>query len=291
MHEWLSVYMGRKSQRWFERKYDEKQKKEHWYFGSYFSGGKQRQVWKKATRENALFLSTAVNLNCEQLKPIFYWFANKLPIIYGNSPLPLAATLELIKKEENKLITLQFLQAADLGITDINVEMRKAFQTQLKLEQGNMQVQSPQEVELPVITLFHGNIGFDFAQESHGTQRLLAYAGFFLDVLKHGKLLVIDEIEASLHSKLSRFLIELFHNPSINQNHAQLIFSTHDTSLLDNDLFRRDQIWFIEKDKANASKLYPLTDFSPRTNEALEKGYLQGRYGALPFFGELKLNE
>jgi uncharacterized protein len=120
---------------------------------------------------------------------------------------------------------------------------------------------------------------------------LFAYLGFFLSVLKSGKVLVIDELEASLHSTLCRFLINLFHNKKINRDGAQLIFSTHDTSLLDNDLFRRDQIWFMEKDKNNASKLYPLTDFKPRPTEALEKGYLQGRYGALPFFGELIFDE
>ena len=131
---------------------------------------------------------------------------------------------------------------------------------------------------------------FEFNDVSHGTQRLFAYIGFFLNILKDDKTLIVDELETGLHSKLSRFLITLFHNLKINKNHAQLIFSTHDTSLLDNDLFRRDQVWFMEKDTHNASKLYPLTDFSPRPTEALEKGYLQGRYGALPFFGEFKFN-
>jgi AAA15 family ATPase/GTPase len=83
-----------------------------------------------------------------------------------------------------------------------------------------------------------------------------------------------------------RRLVELFHSPSLNPKGAQLIFTTHDTSLLDPTLFRRDQIWFIEKDKEHASKLYPLSDFSPRKNEAFEKGYLIGRYGAIPFFDE-----
>ena len=85
-----------------------------------------------------------------------------------------------------------------------------------------------------------------------------------------------------------RFLINLVHNPEINKNNAQLVFTTHDTSILDTDIFRRDQVWFVEKDRESATKLYPLSDFSPRKKEALENGYLKGRYGALPYIGEFK---
>ena len=84
------------------------------------------------------------------------------------------------------------------------------------------------------------------------------------------------------------FIISLFHNNDLNINNAQLIFSTHQTSLLNTDFLRRDQIWFIEKNDKDASVLYPLTDFSPRVTENIEKGYLQGRFGAIPFLGELK---
>jgi AAA15 family ATPase/GTPase len=81
----------------------------------------------------------------------------------------------------------------------------------------------------------------------------------------------------------------MFHSPELNRNGAQLIFTTHDTSLLDKDLFRRDQVWFVEKDRTQATRLYPLTDFSPRKNEALERGYLMGRYGALPFLSDFRI--
>ena len=151
-----------------------------------------------------------------------------------------------------------------------------------------------QETDIPVATFFHqgknnNSIGLALNEESHGTQKLFAYAGPVLDVLREGKVLVMDELDTSLHSKMVRFLINLIQNKKFNKNNAQLIFSTHNTSLLDTDIFRRDQIWFIEKDSDQASHLYPLTDFSPRKGEALEKGYLIGRYGALPFFGEFNL--
>ena len=96
-------------------------------------------------------------------------------------------------------------------------------------------------------------------------------------------MLAVDELDASLHPTLVQTLIRMFHDPSINRNNAQLICNTHDTTLLDAAIFRRDQVWFVEKDRAGASHLYPLLEFSPRKDEALERGYLQGRYGAVPF--------
>ena len=86
-----------------------------------------------------------------------------------------------------------------------------------------------------------------------------------------------------------RQLVGMFHDPALNTKGAQLVFSTHDTSILDREIFRRDQIWFVEKDRNLQSHLYPLTEFSPRKEENFARGYLQGRYGAVPFVGELKV--
>ena len=132
-----------------------------------------------------------------------------------------------------------------------------------------------------------GNATFELHEESEGTQRLYGLAAPVLDVLRDGHVLVVDELDSSLHTLLVRQLIAMFHNPAVNKNGAQLIFSTHDTSLLDHSLFRRDQIWFTEKNADQATRLYPLSDFSPRKHEAWERGYLMGRYGAVPFFPEL----
>ena len=298
MHEWLLADTGHKAQRWFERAYDSKANKEEWYLGSYLLGGKQRQLWQDSTRANALFLSTAVNLNSSQLRPIFNWFVNKLVILAGNALSPPVSTLDRMSNEVEKARIIEFLQAADLGIMDVKVEKRSLSAQQMisRFEAGRLVEQTFKEMEQPVttITSFHHDknnaaVAFNFiTDESQGTKRLFDYAGPILDALQHGRILVVDELDNSLHPKMVRFLMSLIHNPELNKNKAQFIFSTHDTSLLDTDLFRRDQIWFIEKDTEQASKLYPLTDFSPRKDEALEKGYLMGRYGALPFFGELK---
>jgi len=110
----------------------------------------------------------------------------------------------------------------------------------------------------------------------------------WLDALEKGGVTYVDELESSLHPLIARFLVSLFNNPETNPKHAQLIFTTHDTTLLDNDLLRRDQIWFVEKDQNQMTHLYPLSDFKPRKNEALQKGYLQGRYSALPYISSPK---
>jgi len=133
-----------------------------------------------------------------------------------------------------------------------------------------------------------GSVPIHFSDESDGTQRLFAFAGPWLDVLANGRILFVDELGTSLHPLMVRFLLGLIQNTDINKHNAQLIFTTHDTSILDTDILRRDQVWFVEKDSDQASKLYPLSDFVPRKGEALEKGYLKGRYGALPFIGELR---
>jgi AAA15 family ATPase/GTPase len=134
---------------------------------------------------------------------------------------------------------------------------------------------------------------FKLKDESEGTQKLILLSGPIIDVLINGKTLIIDEIEARLHTHLTRKLIKLFSSKETNKKNAQLIFATHDTNLLSNKLFRRDQIWFVEKDPFSASHLYSLaeikiTDGKVRNDASFEEDYLQGRYGAIPLLGELR---
>ena len=161
------------------------------------------------------------------------------------------------------------------------------------MEAGKVPVQTVTEVEKPFIQFIHksdaGTASLELHEESLGTRRLFAFAGPVIDVLRQGRVLIVDELDGSLHPLMVRFLLQMFHSPELNRNGAQLIFTTHDTSLLDKDLFRRDQVWFVEKDRTQATRLYPLTDFSPRKNEALERGYLMGRYGALPFLSDFRI--
>lgn len=288
--EFLLVYKAFKPQQWFDRRYDPETGTDIYVFGPGFKG--QKAVWESATRPNSLFLSMAVQLNSEQLRPIFEWFVNKLVIFNHLNQLTPDFSVEMLRDQKGKQAICDFLAAADISIADINVVTRKVpGQTvHFDLAAGKTEVRA-EEKEINDLQFHHasekGHAVFGFADESNGTRILLSLSGPLLDILNKGLTLVVDELDSSLHPLLVRRLVEFFHSPDLNRNGAQLIFSTHDTSLLDPYLFRRDQLWFVEKDRDQASKLYPLSDFSPRKNEALERGYLIGRYGALPFLGDL----
>ena len=180
-----------------------------------------------------------------------------------------------LPQTEKKARILKELLLADLGISDVTVKNISG--------------------KAPVITTTHRVIGADGSvehfqllmdQESSGTQRFFSRIGGWLQALENGALLVVDEIEDSLHPLLTKRLIEMVQDNTINTEGAQLLFTTHDAMLLDLTFFRRDQIWFAEKDeKSCATELYSLASFSPRKGENIRKGYLQGRFGAIPFIG------
>jgi hypothetical protein len=121
--------------------------------------------------------------------------------------------------------------------------------------------------------------------ESEGTQKAFSFFGPLLDVLTHGKTLIVDELDARLHPIITQAIVQMFHDSDLNPNNAQLIFVTHDTNLLDNKFFRRDQVWFMEKNKYGATDLYSLVDFKVRNDASFEKDYISGKYGAIPFLG------
>ena len=292
LDEWLFAYPSGKAQRWFSRVYDTKNEKYSWSFSKFFKGGKQLS---DLTRSNVLFLSNAVKLNNEQLAPVFDWFQKDLILIDPSNGRGLSSsdTIELIKTSDGKKRVLQFMLAADPSIADIKLDMKKPDEEKIYLPNSMPQeIQNYLKKEImskdrPIINFTHSeDVSLNINDESEGTRRLLAYAGRWIDALDNGRTLIVDELDNSLHPLVVRFLINLICNPEINTKNAQLIFSTHDTSLLDNELFRRDQIWFVEKDEKNSTRLYPLLDFSPRKHEAIGRGYLQGRYGALPYIGE-----
>jgi len=294
--EWLFAYPEGRAQKWFERNHDPETQKDIWYFGPKFTG--QRKVWQEATRSNALFLSTAIQLNNEQLKSVFKWFDRKLRVVSQGEEIFHGFSAEECEKEEKKKKILKFMNAADPSITDILLE-KKDFSME------DLPADMPQSIKEKIAQDLKGkkltelffkhpssdngeDVAIDFDEESGGTRKLFAMAGPWLDVLENGFVLVVDELDTSLHPHLVRFLLNLFHNPEANRHNAQLVFTTHDTTVLDQTFMRRDQVWFVEKDAENATRLYPLSDYKPRKGEALQKGYLYGRYGALPFPGELR---
>nr|WP_319564634.1 ATP-binding protein [uncultured Rhodoferax sp.] len=285
--EQLLVYRAFKPQRWFARHFDAESGKDVYEFGPGLKGAKN--LWEGATRPNALFLSVAVQLNSEALRPVFDWFANRLVIFNEQSRLTPDFAVQMLKQEAQRKAICEFLRAADISIADIEVTTQQAMVHSIKFDLATgkreeaAREQAVDEVKFHHITE-HGKAAFDLADESSGTRNLLFLSGPILDILDKGLALVVDELDTSLHTLLVQSLVRLFHRPEVNTGGAQLIFTTHDTSLLDAyGLFRRDQVWFVEKRPDQSSSLFPLLDFSPRKNEALERGYLQGRYGALPF--------
>jgi AAA15 family ATPase/GTPase len=113
-------------------------------------------------------------------------------------------------------------------------------------------------------------------------------SGPLLETLQDGDVLVVDELDARLHPLMTREIISLFNHKTTNPNGAQLIFNTQDTNLLDNTLFRRDQLWFVEKDRQGASHLYSLVEFKERNDKDYGRGYVQGRYGAIPYLNHIQ---
>ena len=289
--EHLLVYKAFKPQRWFDRHFDENTDRDIYDFGQGLKGTKN--LWESATRPNALFLSMAVQLNSEALRPVFDWFAHSLVIFDEQTRLAPHTSIQMLKQSEHRKRICDFLAAADLSIADIEVVTRKVpgQSVHFDLVTGKSEVRS-EEMEQHQLRFSHvterGEAVFDLMDESNGTRNLLFLAGPVLEILKKGLTLVIDELDTSLHTLLVRELVRLFHRPQANTGGAQLIFTTHDTSLLDAPgLFRRDQVWLVEKDSDQASSLVALSEFSPRKNEALERGYLMGRYGGVPFLGDM----
>jgi hypothetical protein len=292
--EWLIEHVNARGRTLFERKYVAATKDYDWKFSPSLKG--QKSVWSEATRPTALFLSTAVQLNSKQLLPVYEWFQKRLVVVTGATTLNPNLTLMLLNQPDGKARLLPFLQEADLGISDVTI-------TKEPLPPGGGFIPGPQQIfeqvhgsnilNLVRVTLSHKveddkekQVGLDLFEESSGTQVLFRTAGAWLNVFTNGEVLLFDEIDTSLHTLLVKFLIQRFHSEATNPLNAQLIFTTHNTSLLDQRIFRRDQIWFVEKDREAASKLYSLSDFRPRNDEDLQRWYMRGRYGALPILAE-----
>jgi hypothetical protein len=289
--EWLYAYPEKRAQRWFFRSLEESTGAETWEFGPHFKGGKI--AWRDATRPNALFLSTAVQLNARQLMPVFDWFREKLRMVLGRGELAPTFSMNLVGSPDTKEKISALLRSADVGIEDVEVadvpvsdDVKQAV-ARVVPEQHRERVlkDAAKSARLRHSSPTGQEVWLDLEDESQGTQKLFAFAGPLVDVLGEGLVLVVDELNNSLHPLLVRHIIESFHSVDSNPHGAQIIFACHATSILTLDLFRRDQIWFAEKASDGSTKLYALSEFSPRRTSSIAKGYLQGRYGAIPFLG------
>lgn len=299
--EWLMAWPNGRKQTWFERE------GETIKFGKNFNG--ENETIQRITRANSLFLSAAAQNNHTQALQVYQWFAD-VGFEFRRSPHQDLSALQAAEiatlfsnwrqaelfgdddddtRRHHRESIVRLLKAADLGIQDI--KLRANAKGDYRMRPGY----DPGPVRRELSFLHQAGDGsgvwLPLEAESSGTVTLLNMAVRIVDILARGALLCVDELEASLHPMLALELLRLFQDRAHNPLGAQLVFTTHDSNLLGNVLgdppLRRDQIWFTEKDADGATHLYPLTDFHPRKEENLERGYLQGRYGAIPCLGEL----
>ena len=311
--EYLVAYPKGRPQVWFERDWDEEKGKYTWSKST--EHFKHDAALREKTRGNAAFVTVAAQFNQSEAKSISEWLTDRLVLTYAR-PQPLSALTARVFLEDPDMRSalLRIIGKVDLGVAEIRT--RKVEQVEAAYEYLQWVVASGRErsEKLAASTLtesldptslekaasmfimpefLHKGVEGSLVplhferEESLGTQRFTALIADVLGVISSEQALLVDEIEMSLHPSLVRNMIALFLSPKLpSGNSAQLIFTTHNPLLLDQTLLRRDQIWFTEKDQEGATRLYPLTDFKPRKDESLVKGYLAGRYGGIPFIPE-----
>lgn len=301
--EWLFSDENGKEARLFER---DSEQNLHYVNKQKFKEGIGLKV-----PDNHLFIWKCDQNDGDISKKILQWF-NNFNVIDGlESEGYFHVALKQMENADAKSQLLKLVKIADLGIEGINIEEKKVPQDFIK----NAPI--PEEIKQKILSdggslssielqSFHkkfnaenqeiGSVLFELDEdESQGTQKFFALSAPILDTLKKGKVLLIDELDASLHPILTECFIQLFNNKELNKHNAQLIFVTHDIHLLSvPNLFERDQIWFTEKNKYGSTELYSLLEFRKnnkgkdvRATDNLEKHYLQGRFGAVPYIGEL----
>lgn len=273
-----------------------------WYFGPSFRGPAQ-QI-RETTRTNALFLSAAAASHNRSIQAAFRWISTRLSIYHAAGyRLEHARIIRRMQADEDyakRLLT--FVRRADLGVSNIEIVENAMTQEELEdLERRVRAVVAPDHATRLLkqmtdereraLQLTHKSasrsIPLPFDDESDGTHALISFASIAVDALETGSTCVVDEIDSSLHPTLVGQLVEVFQDPRINPKQAQLIFTTHDATLLESDgltpKVERDQVWVVEKDSDGASHLFAISEFGlPRTGSNLARAYLTGRYGGIP---------
>lgn len=264
---------------------------------------------KSKNSENKLFLVTSATWEYEKTKPVVEYLLNNILISYDIDRIWKGYLDKIIENNEfaeYKQFCLNMLNDADISINDFAVDSKKVKEigdsanVLLELVQvatkgnGEAMEQFVNSSIYRFITtheISDGNgvskFNLNLEEESLGTVQMFMMSPLLYYVFKDGKTLFVDEIDKSLHPILVEHIFKLFLDENINTKNAQLIANTHDTNLLNLDIFRRDDIWFTERDvKSGKTEMYSLSDFSPRKDENIEKAYLLGRYGAIPFIKE-----
>jgi hypothetical protein len=289
--ERLLVYRTGKSQRWFERVWSEAGQRDSWApFSQYLTG--PRGMWRDATRRKSLFLTTACQLNSEELQPLYDWFENGVEIIFPSAPANLSSVATAIESVALKTRMLAFLHAADVRVDDIRVPEVEAAAPGAFWALPNSKLRAPSNSGVEFLHARGGTLlWLRASEESAGVQRLAGLFGPLVAAIEHGKLLLIDEFDLSLHPLVARHLIQLLNDPTFSDRGAQLLLTSHNTTLMDVNVMRRDEIWLMSLTDRNASVLSAICRMPvpPRKEEVIGKAYLRGRYGAVPEISPLPL--
>jgi uncharacterized protein len=263
----------KRSRRLFHRFRDETSKKFIWKIGQDFAG--PHNQLQQNIKENELFISTLVKLKVNIIESLLDWLTSTwrgINLGTENFDIELIKTLQdynLPLFDEILKQSLEIVQKFDTGLSGIQMN---------KSEEGlGYRIYALHKTTDNQETIW------SFDEESLGTQRLFGLASRIVLVMKTGGLIIVDELGTNIHPNIVRNIIKMFQNPKVNPKYAQLIFTSHDNTLQRNNLLRRDQIWFTQKRHDQSTDLYPLTDFHVRNDLAIDKAYLDGRFGAVPF--------
>jgi len=276
----------------FERVAEEGSTEPTLKLGSNIEGGEERaRSVAEQTHAQSLFVSTGQKLNHPAVAPVFNWFLRKFRLLDHTRQLPPDYSVRsFLKDDAARAWTNTVMRWADLGIAEMSVTERDKELEPSARQSVAMRLFSQHSIAGLHESSCGDRVKFDWADESHGTQRIFGLVGPLRDVLKNGLTLVVDELSSGLHHWMVRNLVQLFQDPATNPHNAQLIFTSHDPLLLDLTLLRRDQLVFVKKDSAGASQFYALADVEggPRKDAGqLHKHYLSGAFDAIPHLGDL----
>lgn len=246
--------------------------------------------------DKSLFLKSfrAIDKSNEDFNSVYEWFMNSNYLDLGDpkfeDALNKRISLRIVEDEKYRSELLAFIKTFDATIDSINIS--PASLEEIKNTNGVVKVELVHNCK-------DGKKALPISLESNGTMKMFHLFDFFMDALKNGMVLFVDELDAKLHPLLTRYIINLFHNSEKNIGNGQLIYSTHDTVNLNKETFRRDEIWFAEKDKNGISEIYSLSDYimedengnakKVRNDATYNKDYLTGRYGAIPVLEEFNI--
>ena len=295
LSEWLYHYPKGRANRLFIREFDELSKSYEYSYGADYKG--DRKGTRNITDSHSLYLSVSERTSAlDTTKYVLDWFLNKL-IIIGIDGVPDLVTSSLLDKNElSKVEVINYLKKSGIELSDIEI-------TSTPFNEAELLYGMPETMKKHLIeelkdstcietSLIHSvgedNYKLSINEESSGTVRLFGYAAHILDALLNERVVIVDELNSNLHTSIVKSILNTFSDSNININRSQLFFTTHDTSLLNQNNLRRDQIWLCDRNTSLATEISSVVEFKIRALRNYEDAYLSGKFNAVPIVSKLK---